>query len=216
MKRITLIAGHYGSGKSEISVELALKEKVDYLVDLDIINPYFRSRELDTLLEEKGIHLVESTIKGMRNSDLPFVSPEGAVPFVNNKITAIYDLGGTEYGVRVLHQFIDKIKDVNEIDFLVVINIYRPETSSVEKILKTITMYEAETQLKITGLINNTNLMKETTEEMLVEGEKIIESVSQRLNVPIVYTTYDEVLDVTGNYKGEQLKLHRYIAKQRL
>lgn len=216
MKRITLIAGHYGSGKSEISVELALKEKVDYLVDLDIINPYFRSRELDVLLKEKGIHLVESTIRGMRNSDLPFVSPEGAVPFVNKNITAIYDLGGTEYGVRVLHQFLDKVKDVNEIDFLVAINIYRPETADVDKIIKTITMYEAESQLKITGLINNTNLIKETTEQMLIDGEKIITEVSNKLNVPIVYTTYMDNLDVKGTYKGEQLELHRYIAKQRL
>lgn len=216
MKRITLIAGHYGSGKSEISVELALKEKIDYLVDLDIINPYFRSRELDTMLNEKGIHLVESTIKGMRNSDLPFVSPEGAVPFVNKDITAIYDLGGTEYGVRVLHQFLDKVKDVNEIDFLVTINIFRPETANVEKILKTISMYEAESQLKITGLINNTNLINETTEDMLVDGEKVIEEVSKILNVPIVYTTYMDSLDVKGTYKGEQIALHRYIAKQRL
>lgn len=216
MKRITLISGHYGSGKSEISVELALLNQVDYLVDLDIINPYFRSRELDGLLETKGIHLVESTIKGMRNSDLPYVSGEGAVPFVNQNITAIYDLGGTENGVRVLHQFLDKIKDVNEIDFFVTVNVYRPDTQTKEQILQTITMYEAESQLKVTGLINNSNLINETNESHIIEGEKVLTKVSEHLNIPIVYTCFDETIDSTHAFKGQQLKLHRYIAKQRM
>ena len=96
MKRITIISGHYGSGKSEISVNLAIQKNIDYLIDLDVINPYFRSRSLDGLLEENNIHLVESTVKGMIGSDLPYVSGEGAVPFINPDITAIYDLGGTE------------------------------------------------------------------------------------------------------------------------
>jgi len=74
VKRITIVAGHYGSGKSEICVNLALKHKPDYFVDLDIINPYFRTRALDSLFEEHGIHLVESTVNGMLNSDMPYVS----------------------------------------------------------------------------------------------------------------------------------------------
>lgn len=216
MKRITLISGHYGSGKSEISVELALKNQVDYLVDLDIINPYFRSRELDVLLDKHDIHLVESTIKGMRNSDLPYVSGEGAVPFVNQNITAIYDLGGTENGVRVLHQFLDKIKDVNEIDFFVTVNVYRPDTQTKEQILQTITMYEAESQLKVTGLINNSNLINETDESHIIQGEKVLSDVSEALNIPIVYTCFDETVETTHQFKGQQLKLHRYIAKQRM
>ena len=105
MKRITIISGHYGSGKSEVSVNLAINNKIDYLVDVDIINPYFRSRGLASFLEENNIHLVESTVKGMLGSDLPYVSGEGVVPFVNPDITAIYDLGGTENGARVLIQF---------------------------------------------------------------------------------------------------------------
>ncbi|MEC9484559.1 MAG: hypothetical protein UMR38_01625 [Candidatus Izemoplasma sp.] len=216
MKRITIIAGHYGSGKSEISVELALTHKINYLVDLDIINVYFRSRELDTLLKENDIHLVESTIKGMRNSDLPFVSGEGAIPFTHPNVTAIYDLGGTENGVRVLHQFLHKIKDPDEIDFLVTVNTFRPETQTKEDILKTIAMYEAESQLKVTGLINNTNLMQETTEDDILNGEQVIASVARELHVPIVYTAIDESIDTSRSFKGEKLILHRYIAKQRL
>ena len=97
---------------------MALKHKPDYFVDLDIINPYFRTRALDSLFEEHGIHLVESTVKGMLNSDMPYVSGEGVVPFVNKEVTAIYDLGGTENGAKVLIQFADRITDIENIDFL--------------------------------------------------------------------------------------------------
>ncbi len=216
MKRITIISGHYGSGKSEISVNLAIQKKIDYLVDLDIVNPYFRSRSLDKLLEAHDIHLVESTVKGMLGSDLPYVSGEGAVPFVNPNITAIYDLGGTENGARVLIQFLDRVKDVNEIDFLCTVNIFRPETSDVEKILQTISMYEAETQLKVTGLINNTNLMNETLEEYIIEGEQILIEVSKILDIPILYTVIEENNDekYKNDFLGERLVLTRHIAKR--
>ena len=215
MKRITIISGHYGSGKSEISVNLAIQKKIQYLVDLDIINPYFRSRSLNELLDKHNIHLVESTVKGMLGSDLPYVSGEGAVPFVNPNITAIYDLGGTENGARVLIQFLDRVKDVNEIDFLCTVNIFRPETSDVEKILQTISMYEAETQLKITGLINNTNLIAETTEQDIINGEKVLLEVSKKLNIPILYTVIEENNNLNYKYDflGERLVLKRYIAK---
>ncbi len=213
MKRITIISGHYGSGKSEISVNLAILKKIDYLVDLDIINVYFRSRSLSELLESHNIHLVESTVKNMLGSDLPYVSGEGVVPFVNPDITAIYDLGGTENGARVLIQFLDRVKDIKEIDFLCTVNIFRPETSNVEKILQTISMYEAVTQLKITGLINNTNLINETTEEDIIRGEKILIEVSKKLNIPILYTVIEKSKNnFNHTFIGEKLVLTRYIA----
>jgi hypothetical protein len=215
MKRITILAGHYGSGKSEISVNLAINNNIDYIVDLDIINPYFRSRALNELFEEKGIHLVESTIKGMLNSDMPYVSGEGVVPFVNKDITAIYDLGGTENGAKVLIQFSDRITDIENIDFLACINIYRPETSTPELIMKTITLLEAQTQLKITGLINNTNLINETTMQDIIDGENIISVVSEKLNLPIVYTVVEETRkDFNYDFKGERLELSRYVARK--
>ena len=216
MKRITIISGHYGSGKSEISVNLAIQKKIDYLIDLDIINPYFRTRSLNKLLEKNNIHLVESTVKGMLGSDLPYVSGEGVIPFIKSDITAIYDLGGTENGVKVLIQFLDRVKDLNEIDFLCTVNIFRPETSDVKSILNTILMYESITQLKITGLINNTNLIKETTEEDIIKGEKILKEVSEKLNVPILYTVVEESHNNDYKYKflGERLVLTRYVAQR--
>lgn len=214
MKRITIIAGHYGSGKSEISVNLAINKKIDYIVDLDIINPYFRSRGLQDLFDEHGIHLVESTVKGMLNSDMPYVSGEGKVPFLNKDITAIYDLGGTENGAKVLIQFMDYVSDFEEIDFLVAINTFRPETADVKKILHTITLLEAQTQLKVTGLINNTNLINETTEEDLILGEQTLLEVSETLNVPIIYTVVEEHKNFTHQFMGERINLIRYVARR--
>jgi len=214
MKRITIIAGHYGSGKSEISVNLALNNKVDYIVDLDIINPYFRSRALDDLFKENNIKLVESTIKGMLNSDMPYVSGEGVVPFVNKDVTAIYDLGGTENGAKVLIQFLDRLEDPENVDFLCSVNIFRPETADAKLIEKTITLLEAQTQLRITGLINNTNLIDETSEEDLIRGEEILQEVSKDLGIPIVYTVVEEHKNFTYQFAGERLTLSRYVARK--
>lgn len=214
MKRITIIAGHYGSGKSEISVNLALNNKVDYIIDLDIINPYFRTRALDSLFEENNIKLVESTVKGMLNSDMPYVSGEGVIPFVNKDVTAIYDLGGTENGAKVLIQFLDRMDDINEIDFLCSVNIYRPETATADLIMKTITLLEAQTQLRITGLINNTNLIDDTVEQDLIDGENILKEVSDKLHIPIVYTVVEEHKDFTYDFIGERITLNRYVARK--
>lgn len=214
MKRITIIAGHYGSGKSEISVNLAVNKKIDYLIDLDIINPYFRSRALTDLFEEHGIHLVESTVKGMLNSDMPYVSGEGRIPFLNKDITAIYDLGGTENGAKVLIQFTEYITNFDEIDFLVAINTFRPETATKKDILHTITLLEAQTQLKVTGLINNTNLIEETTEEDVINGQEVIKTVSEELNVPILYTVIEENKKFQHDFEGERITLKRYVARK--
>jgi hypothetical protein len=214
MKRITIISGHYGSGKSEISVNLALNNKVDYIVDLDIINPYFRSRALTDLFEEHGIHLVESTIKGMLNSDMPYVSGEAAVPFVNTDITAIYDLGGTENGGRVLIQFVDRIKDLENIDLLYVVNIFRPETATTKLIIDAIGKLEGEAQLKVTGLINNTNLMHLTTVDEVLEGERVLKEVSKELGLPIKYTVIEETHTFDQKFEGELIILERLVAKK--
>lgn len=213
-RRITFIAGHYGSGKSEISVNLAIQDKLDYLVDLDVVNPYFRSRALKELFDEHDITLVESTVEGKLNSDMPYVSGKGRLPLQHKELTAIYDLGGTENGTRVLHQFIEYIEDLKEVDFLCVVNIFRPETATAKDILKTITMYEAETQLKITGLINNTNLMDETTQEMIDEGELVLQEVSKKLDIPVLYTVIEETKqNLTCTY-GKRIDLNRYVAKK--
>jgi hypothetical protein len=214
MKRITIISGYYGSGKSEISTHLALHKKVDVIVDLDIINPYFRTRALNGLFEQHGIKVIESTIKGMKNSDMPYVSGEAVIPFIKSDVKAIYDLGGTENGGRVLMQFRDRMRSIEEIDLLYVVNIFRPETDSVNKIINSIHLLEGESQLRVTGLINNTNLMEFTTEKDVLEGQSILQEVSKKLHIPIHYTVVEEHHQFNGPFEGELIILKRLVAKE--
>lgn len=212
MKRITIIAGEYGSGKSEISTHLAFHHEIDMFVDLDIINPYFRTRVLDKEFEERGIRLVESTVRGMRNSDMPYISGEAVVPFVQEHLKAIYDLGGTENGGRVLIQFVDKIKNPDDIELLYVVNLYRPETADQKSIVQAIKRLEAECQLPVTGLINNTNLMQHTTVEDVLRGQTVLRAVGEELHLPIVYTVVEEHHQFDETFDGELIRLQRLVA----
>ncbi len=214
MKRITILTGHYGSGKSEIAVNMAIQEKLDWLIDLDIINPYFRSRSVRALLEGNGIELIESTIENAAGSDLPFISPKGSRPFVKRDIHAVYDLGGTQHGAKVMMQFRDFIKHPEDIDFLVVVNIFRQETDSAEKIIKMVHELEATSQLRVTGFINNSNLMEYTDESMIEAGQRIIFEASEALKRPIVYTYIEEHVKTTKVFAGDNKVLIRHLAKQ--
>ena len=115
-RRITVISGHYGSGKSEVSVNLAILNSVDLLIDLDIVNPYFRSRETEEVLKKQGIEAVSSPLGNLTNSDLPYLSARMYAPFHNTNFKAIYDLGGDNVGARVFRQFGDF--DLTEVDHL--------------------------------------------------------------------------------------------------
>ncbi len=214
MKRITILTGHYGSGKSEIAINLAIQDELNALIDLDIINPYFRSRSARKLLEANGIELIESTIENSAGSDLPFISAKGSRPFVNSDLRAVYDLGGTKHGAKVMMQFRDFIKNRDEIDFLVVVNIYRPETDQAKKIIQMVEELEATSQIRVTGFINNSNLMEYTDESMIEEGERILKEAAGTLNLPIVYTFIEEHVKTTKRYAGDNRVLIRYLAKQ--
>ncbi|HHX81171.1 MAG TPA: ATP-binding protein [Acholeplasmataceae bacterium] len=212
MKRITFIVGHYGSGKSEFALNLAVQKHVDLLIDLDIVNPYFRSRELGVELAEKNIRFVSSPIKGL-GSDLPYIAKEAFLPFYRN-LTSIFDLGGDDVGTKVARQFFELI-NYETTDFLFCVNVYREETDNSEKIIKMMEKIEKAGSIKLTGLINNTNLLRETSYQDLLIGEKILEEVEQRTGLKIVYTgVYENVLPECGKLAGEIIPLKLYLRKK--
>jgi hypothetical protein len=214
MKRITFISGHYGSGKSEFSVNLAITKSVQTLIDLDIVNPYFRSRELKTLLEEHQIELVASSVENSIGSDLPFIAKAVYNPFFNQQQTAIIDLGGDAVGARLIRQFSELI-DHNEVDLLICINVYREETSTPDKIEKMIRDIEQSGGLKVTGLINNSNFIRDTNYDDLMYGQKVIETVANKLNLKLVYTgVYEDILTSCQALMGEVLPLKLYLRKK--
>ena len=141
-KRLVIVIGHYGSGKTEFAVNYAIKMKEIYdsvsIADLDIVNPYFRSREKRELFEEIGIKLFDSSIRNTA-VDIPALPAELMGVILNQNVKSILDVGGDPVGARVLARYSDQIKNV-EYDMLYVINGNRPSTSTVEGVLKYLKM----------------------------------------------------------------------------
>ena len=197
MKRITAIAGHYGSGKTEFSVNLALdlkkeKDKVAIL-DMDIANPYFRSRERQKMMEAEGINVIFNTYGFDITEDLPAITAALRGPLENEEFTAVVDVGGNDSGARVLKQF-EKYFRRDDCELLCVLNANRPETDTVEGMLEHLHSIEIETGLKFHGVINNTHLLRETTAYDIVKGYKLCRQVSDKLGIPIVWNTCREDL----------------------
>lgn len=186
MKRILFLTGYYGSGKSEVAVNLAIQKHVDTVVDLDVINPYFRSRETEVLLKENGIRVISSDLENGMYSDMPYISGKVFQPFLNHESHAIYDLGGNDLGAKLLIQFADYDE---EIDLYLVVNVYRMETQTAKQIVELIEKIEVMGERKVTGLVNNSNLLRETTLEDILSSQAILDDASKITGLPIVYTT---------------------------
>ena len=220
-KRIRMFCGHYGSGKTEFAVNYVtkLKEEVGQdkkvvISDMDIVNPYFRSREKKAELEDKGIVVYGSSYNN--DADIPAVPAEMMGPFIDKKSDYIIDLGGNDVGTIVLGRYKEHF-DPEEIDVFMVVNTYRPDTYDVDLVIEQMHELEAGIGLNITGFVNNTNLVRETCADDLLRGEEILSEVSRRTGVPIKYTAYVEevVKDMTPEVKaklsGEVVPLTYYM-----
>lgn len=189
-KRIRVIVGHYGSGKTEFSVNYALKlaeqGKKTALADIDIANPYFRSRERQQLLESKGIKVYSNTFGYDITADLPAITARIKAPLEDTDFQTVVDAGGDDSGARILIQF-DKYLAGTDCDLFCVVNANRPETASVDGALLHINRIQQETNLKITGLVNNTHLLMETKAEDILKGYFLCKELSERLNIPVKY-----------------------------
>ncbi len=191
-KRIRIIIGHYGSGKTEFSVNytMKLKEVSDgkvAIADLDIVNLYFRSREKQEMFEKKGIEVLASSIEGSA-LDLPAVSADIITPLEDSSYDYVVDVGGDSVGARVLGRFKNYIKD-GDYDMFMVVNANREQTMDIEGIKRHKQTIEATSRLKITGFINNTHLVRETTLEDVLRGDRLLKEASKELGVPIRYVS---------------------------
>ncbi|WP_202709989.1 ATP-binding protein [Sporosalibacterium faouarense] len=214
-KRIRIITGHYGSGKTEFAVnyssKLAKEGKDVVLADLDVVNPYFRSREKTEELSKEGVKVIGSSIKG-KGSDVPAVSAEINAPLQNEEVEAILDVGGDPVGARALGRYVNYLKD-GKYDMFFVLNANRPETQTVEKAIYYIREIERISRAKVTGLINNTHLLKSTTVEDVLEGQKLAEEVSKETGIPVKYVSALENIakQLPEDIEGEVFPIKLYM-----
>lgn len=189
-RRIKVIVGHYGSGKTEFALNYCLELKKTHekvaIADLDVVNPYFRTREWSDLLAEKNIELLGFIMKE-EGMDLPAVSGNLMKPMNDPSYQYVIDLGGNGGGARALGSFRDRINP-EECEVLLVLNANRPETSDLKGALNVIEEIEETLNLKIAGIVNNTHLIWETTKEDVLRGDKLAKEVSEKTEIPIKFT----------------------------
>lgn len=214
--RIRIFIGHYGSGKTEFAVNYAmalskLTSNVS-LCDLDIVNPYFRSREKAVLLEENGIHVISGARGHDANLDLPMVSPNVLAPLQNEMMQVILDVGGDSVGARVLARFAAYFKP-GAYDMFFVLNANRTETQDVSHVISHIRNIEDTVGVKITGIVNNTHLLRDTDAEVVLRGQKLALEVSRAINIPIKYITVLEKVtrQLPTDLEGEIFPIHMYM-----
>ena len=192
--RISIVTGHYGTGKTEFSVNLALALAAEgasvMLADLDIVNPYFRSRERRSLLEEAGVRLISSS-QACSDADVPSLPAELLAILENRDIRGVLDIGGDPVGARVLARFQPKIVQ-EDYQLIYVLNANRPEVRTAEAAVRYLQGIEATTGLTCTGIVNNTHLCGETTEEEIRKGAALAAEVSKETGIPVLCHVAEE------------------------
>ena len=196
-KRVLLLCGHYGSGKTNIAVNLAQQIKREYptvtLADLDIVNPYFRSKDSAPELEEAGIRLICSRYANS-NVDIPALPPDLYALTDDRQMRAIIDVGGDDRGALVLGRLAPAILSENDYEMMMVINCYRPLTRDAASTIEVMREIETAGGIRFTALINNSNLGAETTAKDVLASMSYAEEVAVMSNLPLVMTTADERL----------------------
>ena len=192
IKRVTLFAGHYGSGKTNIAVNwakyLKSQNKSVTIVDLDIVNPYFRTKDSQKDFEELGIKLVCSEYANT-NLDIPALPREiyGAIADKNSHL--IMDIGGDDVGAVAMGRYTPSILEENNYEMIYVANCYRPLTKTPEDTLEVMREIEAASGIPFTGIVNNSNLGVETTPEDVVKSIMYAQELSRISKLPVVFTT---------------------------
>ena len=194
-KRITILCGHYGTGKTNVAVNLALAmaktgENVT-VADLDIVNPYFRTLDSAAAFEEAGIRLICSRFANT-NVDLPSLPPDLYAITDDKSHRVVIDVGGDDSGAMVLGRLAPAITAEDSYEMYLVVNRYRPLTPDVPSTIEVMGEIEAASRLTFTGIVNNSNLGAETTAADVLASVDYAAELAKAAGLPLVATTVEE------------------------
>lgn len=201
---IHILTGPFGSGKTELAINLALHlknaEEDVSLVDLDVITPYFRIRDVADFLSEKGIDVV--TVKReLRHVDLPILPQRLVELFTQRERHVVVDLGGDDDGARVISS-LKPLLDGCQVRAYFVVNVFRPFNETVEEICQNIGRLSSRSRLRFNALVNNANLGDQSTEEIVALGERMVSEVSKVTELPVQWTVLSEELAERLNFSA--------------
>lgn len=203
LKGIVIVVGAYGSGKTEVSINLAVHLRnqgaIVRLADLDLVNPYFRTREARHVLNRLGIDVVLPPDKYM-HADLPILAPQVAGMLRRPEEVTLMDVGGDDAGATVLAALADSLKG-QTVQVLQVINPNRPYTDTVEGCLSMREAIEAKSKMQVTGIVGNANLMEDTAAADILDGYDFAKCVAAAGNIPLVFITAPKALLTRLNKK---------------
>lgn len=196
-KRIVLLSGHYGSGKTNIAVNLALRmkaarEKVA-IADIDIVNPYFRTKDSQAELEKAGIRLICSDFAGS-NVDLPALPQDVYAITDEPDLFSVIDVGGDDRGALALGRWRDAILRENDYEMLFVVNRFRPLTADALSTIEVMREIELASGMPFTAVVNNSNLGEETTVRDVLNSRDYAAEICERTGLPLKMTAVCEEL----------------------
>lgn len=189
MKRLNIITGHYGSGKTEFAINYALRLKEAFgsatICDMDIVNPYFRTHDASEFLTQSGIKVIAPEYAGT-NLDLPSLPSDIFSVFADRSAAAVLDVGGDEDGAIALGQYYPHIKQ-EDYDMFMVVNTKRPDTSDAESIISLAREIQTVSRCNITAIVNNANLSYLSGKDDFIGSFEVLDEVSQKLGVSVKY-----------------------------
>lgn len=214
-KRVTLFAGHYGSGKTNIAVNYAkmLKDnRFDTVIaDLDIVNPYFRTKDSEEDLKQLGIELVCSDMANT-NLDTPALPRDIYRILADKSKYVVMDIGGDERGALALGRYSEDILDENNYEMIFVVNPYRPLTATPEDAVEVMREIEAVSKIKFTSIVNNANVGNDTAVEDVVACDEYIEKLKSLTDLDVKFiAAFDKVSDRLKEHYNDvfELKLQK-------
>ena len=198
MKKINIVTGHYGSGKTEFAINYALKLKESFgastICDMDIVNPYFRTNDAVDFLNKKGVSVIAPEYANT-NLDLPSLPSD---------IISVLDVGGDDDGAIALGQFYPYLSK-EDYEMFFVINTLRPDTSSAEDIINLVKAIEYTSRCRVTSIVNNSNLAYLSSVKDIKDSLKLVDEVAKKLNLPVKYISgKPEILNELSNVEESQ------------